>query len=414
MGSPRSKLAAVGAFRSPLRTVIPWRRIPPVRSPVGGRAVLATLVGGDDSSSARVRAALTAGRVASDVVLTDSGTSALALAIAAALSHRPGRPVALPGYGCFDLATAALAARARVVLYDLDPATLQPCAESVTGALAAGAGALVLVHHHGIPSDAAAMRLRTDAAGAVLIEDCAQAAGSTHDGVPLGQHGACAVLSFGRGKGITGGSGGALLVNTREALDLAAHPLAPAAGSRAIAVVKLAAQALLTRPSLYAVPASLPFLGLGETRFQPPHAVRAMSDHAIAALEATLPLQSEDVASRRQHAERLLERLEQHGASAIRAAMPSGSAPGWLRLPFVARHPRTGLARAAALGVLPGYPIPLRELEPLRPSLVADSSTPGAARLAELLWTLPTHALLTSTDLEALERWIDSECQCAS
>ncbi len=58
-------------------------------------------------------------------VLTDSGTTALTLAIRAAQRIRPG-PVSLPAYCCYDLATAADGAGADVLLYDLDPLTLGP------------------------------------------------------------------------------------------------------------------------------------------------------------------------------------------------------------------------------------------------------------------------------------------------
>ena len=74
-----------------------------------------------------------------DVLLTDSGTSALALALRMAVAARPDRPtVALPAWACYDLATAADAADVGVVLYDLDPATLGPDWASLDRALSAG------------------------------------------------------------------------------------------------------------------------------------------------------------------------------------------------------------------------------------------------------------------------------------
>jgi hypothetical protein len=42
-------------------------------------------------------------------------------------------------------------------------------------------------------------------AGAVVVEDAAQAAGGTLHNRPVGTQGSLAVLSFGRGKGLTGG-----------------------------------------------------------------------------------------------------------------------------------------------------------------------------------------------------------------
>jgi len=83
-----------------------------------------------------------------DLRLTDSGTSALALAIRWSLGSvaaNPGQLVAVPAYGCYDLATAVLGAGARAVLYDLDPLTLGPDWDSLRLALKSGPSAVVAV-----------------------------------------------------------------------------------------------------------------------------------------------------------------------------------------------------------------------------------------------------------------------------
>ena len=80
------------------------------------------------------------------VVLTDSGTSALRLAIAGAMRGRDTQPVALPGYCCYDVATAAEGAGARVALYDLDVETLGPDMQSLDAVMALAPAAVVIVH----------------------------------------------------------------------------------------------------------------------------------------------------------------------------------------------------------------------------------------------------------------------------
>ena len=140
---------------------------------------------------------------AQQVVLTDSGTSALLLAIKVAVP--PNGIVALPAWGCYDLATAAEGADVRVALYDVDPHTLAPDPESLRGALALGAQGIVIAHFYGVPVDMEAVKRTADAAGATVIEDAAQAIGATWRGRPVGSNGALGVLSFGRGKGLNGG-----------------------------------------------------------------------------------------------------------------------------------------------------------------------------------------------------------------
>ncbi|MGH7657720.1 MAG: hypothetical protein ACREL6_05755, partial [Gemmatimonadales bacterium] len=117
------------------------RRQLPVWSPLPGGAIVtgahAALTNGDDARS-EVRDWLHSRYRPEAELLVDSGTSALALAIAACGSGAPAigasrdfradapSRVALPAWGCYDLATAADMAGATVRLYDLDPGTLGP------------------------------------------------------------------------------------------------------------------------------------------------------------------------------------------------------------------------------------------------------------------------------------------------
>ena len=78
-------------------------------------------------------------------LLLDSGTSALRLALESIVAAAPSPlKVALPAYGCYDLATSAIGARAEVVFYDLDPGSLGPDWLSLEATLTAGARAIVL------------------------------------------------------------------------------------------------------------------------------------------------------------------------------------------------------------------------------------------------------------------------------
>src|SRR5207344_1715359 len=105
---------------------------------------------------------------ASDVLLTDSGTSALRLALEGALRERPRSSVALPAYSCYDLATAVIGARARIQLYDVDPRTLSPDLQSLERTLEAGAGVVVVGHLWGVPVALDAVQQLCSRAGALL------------------------------------------------------------------------------------------------------------------------------------------------------------------------------------------------------------------------------------------------------
>ena len=176
---------------------------------------------------------------------------------------------------------------------------------------------MVVAHLYGVPVDLAAVQALAAEFGALVIEDAAQGSGCEWKGKPAGAHGALGVLSFGRGKGVTGGKGGALLVNDdgpargrgRAAWKAATGPRAPRGSFRDLLL--LTAQWLFGRPSLYWIPASLPFLGLGETLYKAPHPIGGISTLAAGVLVRTLSLVPAEIVIRRGKASRLRAEIEQ-------------------------------------------------------------------------------------------------------
>ena len=388
------------------------RRQLPVHSPLPLAAVLAGgagLVAGGGTAAADLTTALIRTFGAEAVVLTDSGTGALALAIGACLAGSPDAAVALPAFSCYDLATAAAGAGARVLLYDVSPDTLAPDDASLERALARGARIVVLAHLFGVPADPAPVRRTAEAAGAWLIEDAAQGAGAAIRRRPLGSFGDFSVLSFGRGKGNTSGRGGALLIHGARAATAAAGIRAGLLRRRRGAedVMLLAAQWLLARPALYALPSALPFLRLGETVYREPEPARGLSAAAARVLAVTWPLGEAEGAVRKAHAARLLG-TRARGLTPPR--IPAAAEAGYLRLPLVASvEARSSAAsgEARGLGIMPSYPKPLCDLAPFAERVLnRDGAFPGARLLAERLVTLPTHGLLDERDLTRLQGWM--------
>jgi len=345
------------------------------------------------------------------VLLTDSGTTALTAALIGVLGERRGSAAALPAFSCYDVATAADGADVPVVLYDVDPHSLTPDLASLRGALRQGAAAIVVAPLYGCPVDLVEVNRLAAEVGAVVIEDAAQAAGGTLDNRPAGTQGSLGVLSFGRGKGLTGGSGGALLAHDDG-------------GARVVERVRgllgeprrgwpelwaLTAQLVLARPILYALPAALPFLRLGQTIYRKPRPLRAPAAVSSAVVAATWTRAEREVEVRQRNAERLLvEVRRQPGFDPIR--VPHHARPGYLRLPVVASPAaRRAAAEPAArrLGIMPGYPKALCDLELFgERCLNRDAGFPGGRLLAARLCTLPTHGRLRERDLARLEEWI--------
>jgi dTDP-4-amino-4,6-dideoxygalactose transaminase len=344
----------------------------------------------------------------SDAVLTDSGTSALRLGIEAAIAESKGRNplVALPAYSCFDVATAADGAEARVALYDIDPVTLSPSPDSFHAALALRPAAVVIAHLYGLAADPGLFAAAA-AGGSVVIDDAAQGVGGTSHGRPLGSRGHLGVLSFGRGKGRTAGHGGALIANDARGariLELARSRAAPARAALKDAV-SLLAQWALARPTWYRLPASLPFLRLGDTLYRVPWPPRAMDPRAGGVLASTWDLSPAETEARRANAARLAEMLADRRAVQLIQPLP-GTVAGFLRFP--ALLPSGSLDHAAReLGIMPGYPEVLPDLREFRfRCLEPDGSFMGARVLARKLVTFPTHSLLREPDLQAIEEWV--------
>jgi dTDP-4-amino-4,6-dideoxygalactose transaminase len=385
-----------------------WRRQPPVLSPIPARALVdgfrAALGVGIDATDA-VATTLRRRYGAVDALLTDSGTSALVLALQKVLPA--GGTVAYPAYACIDLTAAAVGAGAQVRLYDVDPATLSPDLESLRSVIRRGVDAIVVAHLYGYPADMIGVRSLAAQHGVPVIEDAAQGAGGTLDGTLLGGLGDVSILSFGRGKGTTGGSGGAVLVRTSPLAEwtrTVRSRLKP--GSRGGAkVFALAAQRFLSHPSLYRIPTSIPALRLGEMVYHAPRTPRAMTAANAAVLRRTLELEDREIAGRRARALCLISGIGET-LTVVAARAISGGESGFLRLALL--DSSGSMMPLADLGALRGYPLTLDQHPQLKPLLRSgERAGRGSQFLRDRLFTIPTHSGLDQADLARLSRWLE-------
>ena len=362
-----------------------------------------TAIPGDGAEArAALEGALAATFGADAVLLMQSGTAALVSALR--LAAGPGGIVALPGYACADLVAAAVGAELTVRVYDIDPATLSPDLESVAAALAQGVNAVVVAHLFGYPADVTGVRALAAQAGVPVIEDAAQGAGARVNGRLVGSLSELSILSFGRGKGMSGGGGGALLAYGADAaarLAPVAASLGPA-GTGARALVVSAAQWLLGRPSAYWLPSHLPGLRLGEMVYHTAPEPAGIGTAAAILARSALAHIAEDVAVRGANAQVLSSGLRK---TALTAAPIFGAEPGYLRFPVLVPG---GAVSSPRLGILVPYPRTLLEQHELQPLLLAGQQpTAGAERLCRELVTLPTHYRVTAVDLAGLQGWLD-------
>jgi perosamine synthetase len=344
---------------------------------------------------------------ARSVMLTDSGTSALILLLRELIPE--GGTVGFPSYACMDLTTAAIGADVKVRLYDIDPVTLSPDLDSVERLFERGVDAIVVAHLYGYPADLPAVQRLAEERGIPVIEDAAQGAGGTLFGATLGGFGDASILSFGRGKGTTAGSGGALVARSSslaERLDMVRTGL-KSKSRGGVTIMSLLAQDLFSHPSLYGIPASIPALRLGETVYRPPQSPHAMSAGSIAVLGRALALAPGEVAARCDRARDLLSVL--HSVRDIVPVRPiAGGESGYLRLAVL---DSSGSRRARPeLGVLRGYPMTLDQHSQLQPFLHPNEvAGVGSRQLRDRLFTIPTHARLARSFSARVMDWLTVE-----
>jgi dTDP-4-amino-4,6-dideoxygalactose transaminase len=144
-----------------------------------------------------------------------NGTDAIELVLRA-LGVGPGDEVIVPTNTFVATVEAVLLAGATPRLIDVDPDTLVITAEAVERACSDRTAAVVAVHLHGNMPDMDALARVSAARGLALIEDAAQAHGSTWRGRRAGSFGVASCFSFYPGKNL-GAFGDAGAVVTDDA-----------------------------------------------------------------------------------------------------------------------------------------------------------------------------------------------------
>lgn len=152
-------------------------------------------------------------------ILLNSGTSALHIALKA---HKigPGDEVILPSITYPATALAVLHAGGKPVFAEIDPHSFTLDPESCLRLITENTKAIIFVHLFGVPDNIEKVVDLCKLKDIILIEDCAQAFGSTLKGKQAGTFGQAGCFSFFESKTISAGEGGALIIpeNTMAAL----------------------------------------------------------------------------------------------------------------------------------------------------------------------------------------------------
>jgi dTDP-4-amino-4,6-dideoxygalactose transaminase len=153
-----------------------------------------------------------------------SGTAALHLALRL-LDVVPGDVVMVQSFTFCGSTNPITYLGAEIVFIDSEPDTWNMCPEALTQALDDYQGkkikAIMPVHLYGMPAKIDQIQAIAEKYKVPIIEDAAEALGSSLNGYPCGAFGLMAALSFNGNKIITTSGGGALVSANKEYIDQA-------------------------------------------------------------------------------------------------------------------------------------------------------------------------------------------------
>ncbi len=387
-----------------------FRLLAPAGAPLPVRTVLASVL--QCSEDQRGLAELLRERLRiQNLFLLSSGRAALTVLLGALQQCSERREVVIPAYTCFSVPSAVARAGLVMRLCDVDPKTLDLDLNALGRLDLAKALCIVPSGLYGMPGDLGGLEVTARAFGAFLVDDAAQSLGATLEERPCGTFGDAGFYSLGRGKGITT-IGGGILVTQRE--DLAERIeqkvrklRRPSAREVCVAIGSSLIYSSMLRPTRYWILDRLPFLGLGASRFEPNFPIGKLSAYQRRLATELLPLLDSYNRIRRDHAAQLRSGIE--GVEGIELPRPAeGASPVYLRFPILMRDGThrshlLGRLREGGISASTSYPTSIGDIPGITQYLApSQEPCPGARSIATRILTLPTHAWVTSRDIERM------------
>jgi len=291
--------------------------------------------------------------------------------------------VIIPGYTCYSVAASVVKAGLKVGVYDLDCKTLHPNLQSLNSAISPKTLAIIHQHLFGIPTPIKDVKKIAEEKGVYLIEDAAQALGGRLNSQMLGTIGDFGLYSFGRGKPLPGGDGGALISIRDDILK------SIKCNKQKMEYSKLSATALsqiISKPQFYGIAERLP-LGLGETIFEPNFRTASMSLAMRRLLIKSLPtLRKLNI-----HRKHISNIYENNIESNYMIPVPKGAPVSYTRYPLMMKN--NDLSKDLyKMGVRRMYPKAVTDEIKIQPYLDNKyQANSGSKSIARRLVTLPTN-----------------------
>jgi dTDP-4-amino-4,6-dideoxygalactose transaminase len=340
------------------------------------------------------------------VFLVSSGKAALFIILRALKILAPGKnEVLIPAYTCFSVPSAVVKAGLKVVLCDINPSTLDFDYGILEKNINQNTLCIIPGHLFGIPSNIDEINRVCKKRGIFVVEDAAQAMGSTSGERLLGTLGDVGFFSLGRGKPISCGSGGIVVTNSdhiAKAIEEEFFKLRfPGMVANLKEFCKIIAMNIFIHPSLYWIPVGMPFLKLGETFFHKDFPVERLSSVQGGLGRGWKRRLKKSTDGRIKKASMLCRRL-----GSIKGTNDNSLTIPYLRLPVIVNNQDRkericSVSYEKGLGIARMYPTPINEIREIQDQF-KGLTFPSAKFVAERLITIPTHEFVGEKDYEKI------------
>jgi len=343
-----------------------------------------------------------------------SGKAALTL-ILTALKHKyPERNrVLIPAFSCYSIPSAIVRAGLEISLCDIDPETLDYKTSELESKLKDPRLLCVIsVHLFGVPAAVNRLRDMINNPQVVLIEDAAQAMGTLHRGNYLGTRGDVGIFSLGRGKALSTVEGGVVITNSDELAALLQQEYSRYSEYGLLQKIKLLGYALalwmLSRPALFWLPKSLPFLKLGETIYDPQFPLQKLSNLQAGFTDNWQVRLKNSQKARLKHTAYWYQRRQIPALKGFEESIPP-----LLRFPIRINNDKDASRLVAdsdeqGLGIAYSYPDAICAIPELANHFVGQEYS-AAKKTARTLVTLPVHEYVSQTDCTKIETLVSEQ-----
>ena len=341
--------------------------------------------------------------------LVSSGKAALTLILMGLKELHPDRDqVLLPAFACYSVPSAVVRAGLQIQLCDIDLKTLDYDFDLLEEKLKNPRLLCVMsVHLFGLPSDVERIRRMRQDPDITIVEDAAQAMGGEWEGRKLGTQGDVGFFSLGRGKALTAVEGG-VIVTDNQKLGACLHTLVerlPSCSAMRIVNQFFYALALLflLRPKFFWLPSAIPFLRLGETRFDPNFQMYKLSIFQAGLIRDVRNKLSKFRSQRQVNIKFWYENLQNH---LVKKGSGKQLLPDLLRFPLHIGNSGIvelilGQSARLGLGLARTYPDTIHSILEIEAQFDGQDF-PRARRAAQELLTLPVHGFITPRDRELI------------